>query len=217
VLNKLRPAESMACYVSTRHLKKSFSKNEWGRGSHMKIACSKKNWSIVSVFCCLLLASSLLAANAPAAEKFKPFKLKTMEGTTKTLQDFTYKVTLVAFYYPTCAYCNLALPEVLKIYEKYKDHGFSWVIINVKPEENKLISGWQEKYNITVPILIGASQDSLMDDYHLAMTPTHYLLGKKGEVLLHQNGYNRGDEKAIEAKIAEVLSVGVEQPPPEKK
>jgi peroxiredoxin len=170
-----------------------------------------------AALCCLLLTSLLLGCeSAPAAEKFKPFKLRTLDGTTKTLQDFANKVTLVAFYYPTCAYCNLALPEVLKIYDKYKDQGLSWVIINVKPEENKLIAGWQEKYHFNVPILIGASQDSLMDDYHLTMTPTHYLLGKKGEVLLHQNGYNRGDEKALEAKIAEALNVELVPATPEK-
>ena len=165
----------------------------------------------------LVLAFLLLCVSVQAAEKFKAFKLKTLDGNTKTLQEVSNKATLIGFYYPTCAYCNLALPEVQKIYEKYKDQGLSWVIINVKPEENKLIAGWQDKYNITVPILIGASQDSLMDDYHLSMTPTHYLLGKKGEVLLRQNGYNRGDEKAIDAKIAETLSAGVDQTSPEAK
>jgi len=165
----------------------------------------------------LVLAVLLLCVSVQAAEKFKAFKLKTLDGNTKTLQEVSNKATLIGFYYPTCAYCNLALPEVQKIYEKYKDQGLSWVIINVKPEENKLIAGWQDKYNITVPILIGASQDSLMDDYHLSMTPTHYLLGRKGEVLLRQNGYNRGDEKAIDAKIAETLSAGVDQTSPEAK
>ena len=175
----------------------------------MKNALIENNRPAILVLCCLVLASCLLAASASPVDKFKPFKLKTTDGTTTTLQDFANKVTLVAFYYPTCAYCNLALPEVLRIYDKYKDQGLSWVIINVKPDENKLLAGWQEKYHITVPVLIGASQDSLMDDYHLTMTPTHYLLGKKGEVLLHQNGYNRGDEKAIEAKITEALNVGL--------
>jgi len=182
----------------------------------MLTVCRKPIGVIVLRTCCIVLSSLLLCASAPAAEKFKPFKLKTQDGATKTLQDFANKVTLVAFYYPTCAYCNLALPEVLKIYDKYKDQGLSWVIINVKSDENKLIAGWQEKYHITVPVLIGASQDSLMDDYHLSMTPTHYLLGKKGEVLLHQNGYNRGDEKTLEAKIAEALNVGLESATPAK-
>ena len=165
----------------------------------------------------ILLALILFCANIQAAEKFKAFKLKTSDGNIKTLQEVLNKATLLAFYYPTCAYCNLALPEIKNIYDKYKDQGLSWVIINVKPEENKLIAGWQEKYGVTVPVLIGASQESLMDDYHLTMTPTHYLLGKKGEVLLHQNGYNRGDEKALEAKIAEELNIGVEPSGPDKK
>lgn len=182
-----------------------------GMGSYMQILFSAENRAAALALCCALMVSLLLyCASAPAAEKFKPFKLKTLDGTTKTLQDFANKATLVAFYYPTCAYCNLALPEVLKIYDKYKDQGLSMVIINVKPEETRLIPGWQEKYHFTVPVLIGASQDSLMDDYHLTMTPTHYLLGKKGEVLFHQSGYNRGDEKTLEAKIAETLNVALD-------
>jgi len=158
----------------------------------------------------------LFAANAPAAEKFKPFKLKTLDGTRKTLQDYPGKAVLVAFYYPTCAYCNLALPEVLKIVEKYKDQGLSVAIVNVKPEEEKLIPNWQEKYHFTIPVLVGASQDSLMDDYHLTMTPTHFLLGSKGELLFRQNGYNRGDEKVLDAKIAEVLNGGTMSTTPGK-
>jgi len=184
----------------------------------MQIIFQKEIRAVAPALCCLLLTSLLLSCeNVQAAEKFKPFKLRTLDGTTKTLQDFANKATLIAFYYPSCAYCNLALPEILKIYYKYKDQGLSWVIINVKTEENKLIAGWQGKYNIAVPILIGASQNSLIDDYHLTMTPTHYLLGKKGEVLLRQNGYNRGDEKIIEAKVAEALNVGLEPETPEKK
>jgi hypothetical protein len=34
--------------------------------------------------------------------------------------------------------------QILKIYDKYKDQDLSRVIVNVKPEEKKLILGWQE-------------------------------------------------------------------------
>ena len=54
---------------------------------------------------------------------------------------------------------------------------------------------------------MGASQDSLQRDYRLKATPTHYLLGEKGEVLLYQNGYKPGDEKALERNIAEALNI----------
>ena len=182
----------------------------------MKLALLKKQLPVALAFCCLVWAFFLPPANASAADKFKPFKLKTLDGEKKTLQDFNNKATLVGFYYPTCAYCNKALPEILKIYEKYKDRGLSFAIINVKPEEDKLIETWKGKYHVSVPVLVGASLDSLMDTYNLTMTPTHYLLGKKGEVLLHQSGYNGGDEKTIEGKVVEALATGPETTTPKK-
>lgn len=172
---------------------------------------SQKKHRTAARFVCLLFIASLLpgSENATKADRFKPFKLKTLEGTAKKLQDFSNKATLIAFYYPRCAYCNLAIPEIQKIYDKFKNQGLSAVIINVIPEQSKLLPDWQAKYHVTIPVLIGASQDSLMDDYHLTITPTHCLLGENGEVLLRQDGYNRGDEKILDMKIAEALNVGM--------
>jgi len=157
----------------------------------------------------LLLAVAILAPQGSAKDPqtFKPFKLKTLDGTRKTLADYTNKLTLVAFFYPRCAYCKVALPEVQKIYDKYKDKGLSMIMINVVPQENKLIPKWLEEHSLTAPVLIGASQASLMRDYNLKATPTHYLLDDKGAVLLHQTGYNAGDEKLLEAKIVEALNI----------
>jgi peroxiredoxin len=158
--------------------------------------------------CCLLVASLLLTqGGATAADKFRPFKLKTLDGTPKTLQDFANKATLISFFYPRCPYCAVALPEVQKIYDKYKDKGLSVVWINVLPDENKLIAKWQAEQHFTVPVLIGASQESLQRDYRLTTTPTDYLLGEKGEVLLYQSGYKPGDEKILESKISEALNI----------
>ena len=158
--------------------------------------------------CCLLLASLLLPQEiATAADKFKPFKLKTLDGTPKTLQDFANKATLISFFFPRCPYCNVALPEVQKIYDKYKDKGLSVVWINVLPNENKLIANWQAEHHLTVPVLIGASQESLQRDYRLTTTPTQYLLVEKNEVLLYQSGYKPGDEKILESKITEALNI----------
>ncbi|MBI2815610.1 MAG: TlpA family protein disulfide reductase [Acidobacteria bacterium] len=159
-----------------------------------------------TVWCLLLVAFAMPPVSAKDPDKFKPFKLKTSDGAAKTLQDFANKATLVGFFFPTCAYCNAALPEVQNIYEKYKDKGLSVVWINVLPKQNKLIPDWQEKHHLTIPVLIGASQEALQRDYRLNATPTHYLLDANGQVIFSQTGYKPGDEKALEAKIAETLN-----------
>ena len=144
-----------------------------------------------------------VAAKDP--DSFKPFNLKTLDGKKKTLKDYANKATLVNFFYPRCPYCNVELPEVQKIYDKYKDKGLTVVWINILPEEVNLIPGWQAAKDLNVPVLIGASQDSLMRDYRVNSTPTTYLLGDKGQVLFYEAGYQPGDEKTIEAKIVDAL------------
>ena len=143
---------------------------------------------------------------APAHDTFKPFALRTVDGQRKTLRDYSNRLTLVSFFYPRCPYCNVELPEIQKIYDRYKDKGLSAVWVNILPEENGLIAGWQVAKNLNVPVLIGASQESLQRDYGIESTPSTYLLDENGRVVYFEDGYKTGDEKIIEAKIRDVLS-----------
>lgn len=146
-----------------------------------------------------------IARPAAAADSFKPFALKTLDGRKKTLRDYANKLTLVNFFFPRCPYCNVELPEIQKIYDRYKDRGLSAVWINILPEETNLVAGWALAKNLTVPVLVGGSQEALQRDYAIQSTPATYLLDENGRVLFHQDGYKPGDEKNLEARIAAIL------------
>jgi len=79
------------------------------------------------------------------------------------------------------------------------------VWINILPDEERLIAGWQIAKNLTVPVLVGGSQDALQRDYHIESTPTTYLLGENGQVLFHKDGYTPGDERTLESQIEAAL------------
>jgi peroxiredoxin len=140
-----------------------------------------------------------------AHQTFKPFTLKSLDGKKKTLKDFSNKLTLVSFFFPRCPYCNVELPEIQKIYDKYKDQGLSAVWINILPEEDSLIPGWQMVKKLDVPVLVGGSQASLQKDYGLESTPSTFLLDENGKVVLFQGGYQAGDEKVLAEKIESAL------------
>jgi cytochrome oxidase Cu insertion factor (SCO1/SenC/PrrC family) len=147
------------------------------------------------------------AAGQPAPpDGFESFSLKTLDGKKKTLQDFSNKLTLVSFFFPRCPYCNVELPEIQKIYDKYKDKGLSAVWINILPEEDGLVAGWQVSKGLTVPVLLGENQARLQRIYHINSTPSTYLLDQNGRIVLHKDGYTRGDEKSIENAIETALA-----------
>jgi len=75
----------------------------------------------VRVAALVLACAIALAPRTASAENFKPFTLKTLEGDERSLtQVLGRKATLVAFFFPTCQYCNAAFPLVQKIYDANK-------------------------------------------------------------------------------------------------
>lgn len=158
-------------------------------------------------FCIFIL---LLAWVCPghASDRFKPFKLKTIDGTTRTLDDYKGKATLVAFFFPTCSYCNKALPETLKIYNKYKDQGLAMVWINIVREEEKKIPDWLAQHHYeNVPVLVGASQRKLQRNYKIEMTPEHLIINQDGQILFRQRGYHAGNETELEDHVKQALGL----------
>jgi thiol-disulfide isomerase/thioredoxin len=151
----------------------------------------------------LLLA---LASPAAAADKLKPFKLKSLDGVEQTLASVAgAKATLVIFFFPTCPYCNAEFPFVQKWHDSYKAEGLNVVWINVVPDEQKLIRAWQAEHGYTVPVLLG--KGSTPNEYKLTTTPTEYLLNASGEILLRKEAYYAGDEKTMEAEIRKALNL----------
>jgi thioredoxin-related protein len=154
-----------------------------------------------------LALSVLLGPHSAFAENFKSFTLKTLDGSERSLpQVLGSKATLVAFFFPTCQYCNAAFPHVQKIFDANKDQGLAMVWINVIPDEQKLIADWRASHGYTATILLGSR--SVAEDYDLRMTPTHVLLDAKGKVLWKHAGYKPGDEKEIERRVQQALSKG---------
>jgi thiol-disulfide isomerase/thioredoxin len=167
---------------------------------------AKSRRSVLWQFCALAIVLSLAQNYVSAKDSFKPFALKALDGSPKALKEFLNKATLVTFFFPTCGYCNGEFPQLQKLYDKYKDQGFTLVAINIMPEQNSLIADWQSTHKYTFPVLIGAKLDALQRDYDIRATPSHFLLDSKGKVILKQTGYRAGDEKVLEDDIEKALT-----------
>ena len=96
----------------------------------------------------------------------------------------TGTVTLVDFWSSSCTNCQREIPELERIYEKYKDYGL--VVIGVhSPQqayerEPSVVSDAVSRLGITYPV---ALDPELIDfqTYGASAWPTHYIAGADGQ------------------------------------
>lgn len=132
-------------------------------------------------------------------DMFKDFAVE-YGGKTTRLSDYVGKgkYVLVDFWASWCGPCRAEIPNLIKVYEQYKEKGLVvlGVAVNDKPEDTlKAI----EKDKITYPQILN-SQNIAAETYGFNSIPTIYLFGPDGRVVAHDL---RG--KDINNKLAEIF------------
>jgi peroxiredoxin len=80
------------------------------------------------------------------------FTLHTLDGKAVTLSALKGKVVLVNFWATWCPPCRKELPDMLALYEKFKDKGF--VIVGITDEKPEVVKPFVTKQALTYPILL---------------------------------------------------------------
>jgi len=141
-------------------------------------------------------------------EQAKPavdFTLPDMEENQVSLKDFKGKVVLINFWYPLCGPCQMELPHIQKIYDKYKDQDFKVLLIQVaqtKEEGKKFLND----HNYTMTSLYSDGKWA-KDNYGVEAAPTNFFIDRQGRIVFKRTGYTPGDEKEIESQIVELLEL----------
>jgi peroxiredoxin len=132
--------------------------------------------------------------------KAPDFSAPTPSGEALALNDVLGKVTLVDFWAAWCRPCRAENPNVVKVYEKYKDKGLS--ILGVSLDRNA--DDWKnaiEQDGLTWHHVSNVRYfDEIAELYNVRAIPASFILDENG-VIVAKN--LRG--QALEAKIAELL------------
>ena len=114
-------------------------------------------------------------------------------------------VTLVDFWSSSCTNCQREIPELERIYEKYKDYGL--VVVGVhspqQPHDRDaaVVSGAITKLGITYPVALDPELEAFQA-YGATAWPTHYIAGADGQLREVGRG-TKGVEDQIRALLAE--------------
>jgi len=128
------------------------------------------------------------------------FSAPTPSGEALALNDVLGKVTLVDFWAAWCRPCRAENPNIVKVYEKYKDKGLS--ILGVSLDRNA--ADWKNAIEQDGLAWHHVSNvryfDEIAELYNVRAIPASFILDENG-VIVAKN--LRGE--ALEAKIAELL------------
>lgn len=158
-----------------------------------------------------------MKADAGAGDTNKGFEsapeltLKDLNGNDVSLSDFKGKVVLVNFWATWCEPCQVEIPWLIEMQQKYSSKGFTILGVDVDDEGNNVVSAYtaKERFNVNgeklpmnYPILRG--NDAVADKFGgLLGFPTSFLISRDGKIVKKVQGLVDYDEikNAIESQL----------------
>jgi len=137
--------------------------------------------------------------------------LKDLDGKDVPLSQYKGKVVLVNFWATWCEPCQIEIPWLIEMLQKYSSKGFTILGVDVDDEGNNVVSAYtaKERFNVNgqklpmnYPILRG--NDAVADKFGgLLGYPTSFLISRDGKIVKKVQGLISYEEitNAIEGQL----------------
>ena len=106
-----------------------------------------------------------------------------LDGSKQTTADLKGKVTLVNFWATSCVTCVGEMPKVVATYDKYKSQGYDTLAVAMSYDPPSYVVNFAETRKLPFGVAIdntGAVAKAWGD---VQLTPTTYLVNKRGEIV----------------------------------
>jgi peroxiredoxin len=153
----------------------------------------------------LLLAAAASAPAAVTAQAAAPdFTLKSLDGRNLRLKEQRGSVVLVNFWATWCGPCKQEMPELNRLYDKYRAAGFVLLGVNVD-EDGRQAAALAQRLGLHFPVLLDADK-SVSKLYDLSSMPSTVLIDRDGRVRYLHRGYREGVAAAYDQQIRELVT-----------
>jgi peroxiredoxin len=144
------------------------------------------NFSIRTSFVALLVVVGIglaMVLSTPSMDRAPDSTFVLLDGSKKTTADLRGKVTLVNFWATSCTTCVAEMPKIIQTYNKYKDKGFQTLAVAMSYDPPSYVVNYVQTRGLPFDVAIdntGAVAKAWGD---VRLTPTTYLINKRGEVV----------------------------------
>lgn len=167
----------------------------------VKITRMKKPFALgLRLFACILMTASLLACSQNQAPQTR-FEL--LDQTALTTADLRGKVTLVNFWATSCTTCVAEMPQIIETYEKFKGRGFETLAVAMDYDPPEYVQNFARSRQLPFMVALDRSGDAAKAWGDVKLTPTTYIVNKRGEIVKRYIGAPNFDD--LHALIEKLL------------
>jgi len=164
---------------------------------------SKRNWSLIAIALLAISAAAVYLSGPSDRAPFSTFVL--LDGSKKTTEDLRGKVTLVNFWATSCTTCVAEMPEMVATHQKYQGRGYQTLAVAMSYDPPAYVVNFTQTRQLPFQVAIDNTGEVAKAWGDVRLTPTTYLVNKRGQVVKRYVGTPDFDELhlLIEKLLAE--------------
>ena len=106
-----------------------------------------------------------------------------LDGSKISTEQLKGKVMLVNFWATSCTTCVAEMPELVATYNKYRDKGYETLAVAMSYDPPAYVVNFTETRKLPFKVAIDNTGANARDWGDVKLTPTTYLVNKRGEIV----------------------------------
>ena len=127
-----------------------------------------------------------------------------LDGQKLSTAQLKGQVVLVNFWATSCTTCVAEMPHLVSTYDKYRARGYRTVAVAMSYDPPAYVAGFAESRKLPFSVAIDNTGDIARQFGQVQLTPTTFLLNKRGEIVKRYVG--APDFAALHALVEQLLA-----------
>lgn len=162
----------------------------------------RKQWIFGAAAVALAAAGAFFALGGSDPAPQTTFVL--LDGSKETTADLKGKVTLVNFWATSCTTCVAEMPKMVETFQKYHGKGYEHLGVAMSYDPPSYVVNYTETRKLPFKVAIDNTGAVARAWGQVELTPTSYLVNKKGEIVKRYVG--EPDFNELHALIEKLLA-----------
>lgn len=164
----------------------------------------RMKWSLAAAALAVAAAGAFFFATQSSAAPNTTFVL--LDGSKKTTADLKGHVTLVNFWATSCTTCVGEMPKMVQTFNEYHGKGYEHLAVAMSYDPPSYVVNFTQTRKLPFEVAIDNTGAVAKAWGEVQLTPTSYLVNKKGEIVKRYVG--EPDFNELHALIEKLLAEG---------